>query len=345
MYDEDLNNTVNRENVMDISDNSVSNSNSIDSPDEDSSSNDSDSDENSNASVDSSNEDRSSYNSNSEYNSESNCNEEQEHLQFANDNERGQYVVKILRDWIQEGGIMSMRKLDSLLAKFHRMFPNVPLSYKTFLQTPDQIDINQINGGELWFKGIGFNLDLINLEEYLRTYNKILIDINIDGLPLFKSSSQRFWPILGKLIRSKSEPFIITIFKGSQDFVMDDLLNDFVKKIADLYRNGYIRNSTSYRFSIRYYILDAPARSKVKCCIEHGGYCACEKCEIVGEYVDNRMTYVELNEILRTDQSFLNQEQPYHHIGRSRLEVIGAGLVSQFCLDSLHLVYLGVFND
>lgn len=51
-----------------------------------------------------------------------------------------------------------------------------------------------------------------------------------------------------------------------------------------------------------------------------------------------------MNAALRTDQSFLNQEQPYHHTGRSRLEVIGAGLVSQFRLDSLHLIYLGVFK-
>lgn len=184
----------------------------------------------------------------------------------------------------------------------------------------------------------------MNLDKYLQNFNEILIDINIDGLPLFKSSSIRFWPILGKLVKSKNEPFIIAIFKGNQDPDMNDLLNDFVKEMIDLRRNGYVRNGTNYRLSIRHYILDAPARSKVKCCIEHGGYCACEKCEVVGDYIDNRMTYMELNEILRTDQSFLNQEQPYHHTGRSLLEVIETGLVSQFRLDSLHLVHLGVFK-
>jgi len=184
----------------------------------------------------------------------------------------------------------------------------------------------------------------MNLEKYLQNYNEILIDINIDGLPLFKSSLKRFWPILGKLVRSKNEPFIIAIFKGNCDPNMNDLLNDFVIEMADLQRNGYVRNGVSYKLSIRHYILDAPARSKVKCCIEHGGYCACEKCEVVGEYIDNRMTYLELDEVLRTDQSFFNQKQPYNHTGRSRLEVIGAGLVSQFRLDSLYLIYLDVFK-
>lgn len=73
-------------------------------------------------------------------------------------------------------------------------------------------------------------------------------------------------------------------------------------------------------------------------------WCACKKCEVVREYVDNRMTYMELDKNPRTDQSSLNQEQPYHHTGHSPLEVIRAGLVSQFCLDNLYLVYLGVLK-
>lgn len=287
----------------------------------------------------------SSDNSNSDSENNTDIEEERpEYLQFTDENERGQYVVKILREWVQEGGIMSMRKLNSLLKKLHRVFPIIPLSYKTLLQTPSQININEVSGGELWYKGIACNLDLMNLDEYLQNFNEILIDINIDGLPLFKSSSQRFWPILGKLVKSKNEPFIIAIFKGNKDPDMSNLLNDFVREMVDLRRNGYVRNGISYRLSIRHYILDAPARSKVKCCIEHGGYCACEKCEVVGHYIDNRMTYIEMDEKLRTDQSFFNQEQPNHHTGHSPLEVIEAGLVSQFRLDSLHLVYLGVFK-
>lgn len=144
----------------------------------------------------------SSDNSNSDSENNTDIEEERpEYLQFTDENERGQYVVKILREWVQEGGIMSMRKLNSLLEKLHRVFPIIPLSYKTLLQTPSQININEVSGGELWYKGIACNLDLMNLDEYLQNFNEILIDINIDGLPLFKSSSQRFWPILGKLVK------------------------------------------------------------------------------------------------------------------------------------------------
>jgi len=47
---------------------------------------------------------------------------------------------------------------------------------------------------------------------------------------------------------------------------------------------------------------------------------------------------------LRTDELFRNQEQPYHHQGRSPLLNIEALLVSQFRLDGLHLIDLGVFK-
>jgi len=85
-----------------------------------------------------------------------------------------------------------------------------------------------------------------------------------------------------------------------------------------------------------------PSRAKIKCCRDHAGYCACEKCEIIGEYIDNRITFVELNELLRTDESYNNQEQLYHHTGHSPLEEIGTGLVSQFRLDGMHLIFLSV---
>lgn len=107
-----------------------------------------------------------------------------------------------------------------------------------------------------------------------------------------------------KLVRIKNEPFIIILFKGRVDPSVRDFLKSFVKEVDHLLRNGYTNNDIAYKFSIRHYILDAPARAKIKCCIEHRGYCACEKCEVVGEWIDHCMTYVELDETLRTDESF-----------------------------------------
>ncbi|XP_036144320.1 uncharacterized protein LOC118646124 [Monomorium pharaonis] len=163
------------------------------------------------------------------------------------------------------------------------------------------------------------------------------ISLHYNEKPLIFLDNLRKYSVIQK------EPFIIAIFKEKVDPSVEDFLEPFVREVSHLLQNGYTINNIAYKFSIRHYILDAPARAKVKC-IEHGGYCACKKCEIVGEWIDNRVTYVELDKPLRTDESFRNQEQPYHHQGHSPLLNIEAQLVSQFRLDGLHLIDLGVFK-
>jgi len=45
--------------------------------------------------------------------------------------------------------------------------------------------------------------------------NMVSMQINIDGIPLFKSTGGQFWPILGKLaLPFPSEPFVIGISSG-----------------------------------------------------------------------------------------------------------------------------------
>ncbi|KAK3928289.1 DNA-directed RNA polymerase subunit gamma [Frankliniella fusca] len=110
---------------------------------------------------------------------------------------------------------------------------------------------------------------------------------------------------------------------------------------------GYENNGEVVAVEVTNFILDAPARSMVKCCIGHGGYGSCEKCCVVGEYSLGRIHFANVpdNCRLRTDQSFHDQSDRLHHVGRSPLEFINVGMVSQFRLDSMHLVYKdAIFN-
>ncbi|XP_066585440.1 uncharacterized protein [Prorops nasuta] len=228
-------------------------------------------------------------------------NREQEHLKFRDDCEKGQYITKILREWVQDAGLILVRRIDSLLTQFDKVFPNVAVSYKTLLHTPSNVIVKTIMNSNLWYKGIGVNLNSMNLEQYQDHYKEIVMDINIDGLPLFHSGIDKFWPLLGKVVGLVNEPIVIAIFKGKQNPSMNDLLEDFVVEVANLCNNGFLYHNINYNFSMRNYILDAPARSKVKFCVKHGGYFACEKCEVRCEYIDNRMTYAKLNATFRTD--------------------------------------------
>jgi len=66
-----------------------------------------------------------------------------------------EYVQEVLRQWARNGGGASMRKLDELLIRLSVVFPNLPKSYKTLLQTPRNIEVSEWEDGSLmWYKGI-----------------------------------------------------------------------------------------------------------------------------------------------------------------------------------------------
>ena len=64
------------------------------------------------------------------------------------------------------------------------------------------------------------------------------ITINIDGLPLTKSSQQQFWIILGSII-SHSNVFMIGIYHGNEKPIdVNNFLKDLVEEMKDMYENG-----------------------------------------------------------------------------------------------------------
>lgn len=221
----------------------------------------------------------------------------------------------------------------------------MPKSYKTLLRTPKHLDVSVLpDGSMLWYKGIVRNLDAMLLDEYLEKYGNIIIDVNMDGLPIAKSVRLKFWPQLGRLIHTDNDPFLICLYVGEWDPIdVHSYLHNFVTEVEYLLEHGYMCNGVRYPFILRNFVLDAPARSLVKCCVGHNGYGACEKCTVVGEYIDDRMTFLDLDAPLRTDESFGNQDDQLHHTGVTILLRI-ANMVSQFRLDSFHLVWHGGFR-
>lgn len=122
------------------------------------------------------------------------------------------------------------------------MFNYLPRSYKILLGTPRFINITHFeNGGQFWYRGIKNNLDVFILEEYLHRKEKIEIDINADGLPLFRSCKKKFWPILGHLVGTENELFVIAIYFGKSDpDNIEEFLTDFVNEAENLIMNGYV---------------------------------------------------------------------------------------------------------
>lgn len=171
------------------------------------------------------------------------------------------------------------------------------------------------------------------------------LQINIDGLPLFKSTQHQFWPILGRFINTdQKEPFIIGIFSGtSKPNDLDEYFREFLDEYNELHLNGLNLGVKVVYIDIHSVICDAPARAFIKCVKQYSGYHGCDKCIQEGEW-KGKMTFPETSSPRRTDESFLNMDDEDHHKGESPLTDINIGMVSQIPIDYMHLVCLGVMK-
>lgn len=117
--------------------------------------------------------------------------------QFITEPEKESSLADKLRSWALEFNV-TRRAITSLLKilKFSGM-SCLPNDCRTLLQTPRVVHIENVAGGKYWHHGLK-----IALETLFSSLNKnieIKLNINADGLPLFKSSAIEFWPLLANI--------------------------------------------------------------------------------------------------------------------------------------------------
>ncbi len=225
-------------------------------------------------------------------------------------------------------------------------FPDLPKSAATVMQTGKIRRTHTIVGNTYCYFGIKTELLSFRNVEMLRN-RTFSIQVNIDGLPLFKSSSVQFWPILGLIeqfdgvLQINREPFVIALYcDSSKPKNINKYFADFVQELNELKEQGVLINGYRYEVRLSALVCDTPARAFVKCVRGHGAYHGCDKCEQHGEYA-GRVIYPETAAALRTDASFALMSDKQHHIEQSPLAQISIGMVSQVPADYMHLVCLG----
>ena len=238
----------------------------------------------------------------------------------------------------------SREAVNELLKILSKQGLSVPKDSRTLLKSPRVVDVVSKCGGTFSYLGIKTGI-LIALENMQAVENEIFLDVDIDGVPLTKSSNSQLWPILGA-INNSDFVFVIAVFHSfSKPSSVDDYLSDFIKEARQLLKDGICYNDTHFKFSIRSFICDSPARSFLKCTIGHTGYHSCERCCIRGERVQNRIVFndVTFKEIDRNGTDFkLGSYMDNHQKNISSLVHLGIDCVNQFPLDYMHLVLLGV---
>lgn len=235
----------------------------------------------------------------------------------------------------------SHRSINELLVFFKKYFPELPKDARTLLKTPKVNCIIDMEPGEYVHIGLKRGLDRV-LDHQSILPTEITLTFNIDGLPLSRSSSSCFWPILCKP-NITNKILVVGVYHGySQPKNFNNFLRLFVDELKELMTEYKFKN-TLIKIRIHLFILDAVARAHVLCIKSHCGYFACNRCTQEGEF-HGGVTFPGIHAPKRTNESFRNQDDDEYHHGKTILEELDLDLVNQFSLDYLHLALLGVMK-
>ncbi|EFN71309.1 hypothetical protein EAG_00317, partial [Camponotus floridanus] len=133
---------------------------------------------------------------------------------------------------------------------------------RSLLKTPRRQEIRIVAPGIYYHFGL-LNSLLDILTSIKDNIDCVKITVNIDGLPLSKSSSQQFWPILGSIL-SYDNVFLIGLYHGNEKPAnSNDFLIDFVDEMKDICENGIDVNGRNIPCRLAALICDTPAKAFV----------------------------------------------------------------------------------
>ena len=253
-----------------------------------------------------------------------------------------------LASWLVDSQC-SREHADSLLSILRKHGLNLPKDSRTLRQvTPSIIPCSNKCGGSYYYFGLENTIVQFLKENpaFVNDQHVIELKVNVDGLPLKKSSADNFWPILCCV--KNYRPFVVCLFYGKgKPYSVQEFLSDFISEYKKLKSDNICYINKIFSVSILAFICDAPARSYLKCIKSHSGYNACERCQIKGRRVDNCIVYDNDEAVYRkrTDEEFIKYVyKDIHQNNISPLMELSFPCVTGFILDYMHTVCLGVLK-
>ena len=246
--------------------------------------------------------------------------------------------------WVNKHQIKH-QAIDGLLGLMNNHFhANLPKSARTLLKTVRNVDVVEKSG--MQYVNMGLKNQLCeNLKRYpvqiVQDVQQFSISINIDGLPLFKSTNKCLWPVLCSINLDPTVVFPVVITYGSSKPSNLEFLVDFVTELNDTMTNGILFGERNIQVKLLCIVCDAPAKAMVKGTKAYSGYYGCDNCNQKGLWV-GRVTYPETDVIERTNESFRNRTQPGHHMQWSPFLGVPIDMIRMFPIDYMHQVCLGV---
>lgn len=256
-------------------------------------------------------------------------------------------LAKDLSVWATQFNV-AQNAIDKLLKLLQKAGHRLPSTARGLLKPEKCVSVDKKS--DMQYVYLGFNKQL---EKYLKglkcksieIVSHFEISLNVDGLPLYKSSNICTWPILCAIMNVQPvHVFPVALCCGSTKPNNLDFLTDTITDLNELLMQGFIFDECLITVSLRCIVCDAPAKAMVKAVKLYSGYAGCDKCSQRGNW-QGRMTYPDIDNIeLRTDESFRSQIDTEHHHNTSPFCKLPIDMISTFPLDYMHQCCLGVMK-
>ncbi|XP_065084050.1 uncharacterized protein LOC135706363 [Ochlerotatus camptorhynchus] len=268
-------------------------------------------------------------------------------------------LASFIQNWSLEYKIPHAA-LKPLLNRLYIVDRTLPTDPRRLLGTHHkEPDLVKIEGGQYGHQGLDACLRRVFWD--LNQSRCISINLNIDGLPLYKNGTDQVWPILMNIFDlPEMKPMIIGIFHGKSKLkFVEEFLKLFVDEAEPILKSGISINNNLLSVKIRAFICDSPARAFIKGSVNFTSFHGCLKCITVGERSNDLPVNIfpVTNASKRTDEGYRNRSYGEHHqvykvrengklkqifvatpLRRLPIDMVEEIIVS----DSLHLLHLGI---
>ena len=224
------------------------------------------------------------------------CNSSSSESTDSGDSDSDANLKTDLIDWvnlyqIKHKAVDSLQKI--LKESGHDQLPG---SATSLIKTARYVPITEKSGMEYIYFPVKEEL----MRQFLRyptmmkeSVTTLEISLNIEGLPLFKSSNKTLWPVLCGIMNVQPVaifPVALTYGRSKPTDLL--FLQDTVDELNYLLEHGLNVDGKVIPVTLRCIVCDAPARALVKGTKLYSGYFGCDKCAQKGEWI-GRIVYPE----------------------------------------------------
>ena len=206
----------------------------------------------------------------------------------AEDSDTSKNFKTTLAKWMTKNNITQNASDDLLKLLRESGHPNLPKTARSLLRTPRDTQTEDKSGMEYKYLGLIPALKGVLQGQMANNteISELKLSLNIDGLPIFKSTNNSLWPILCQVMNLQPPVvFPIALTYGKSKPTDLTFLDDTIADLQNIIQNGLLVDEKAYKVSLECIVCDAPGKAMVKNIKLYCGYYGCDKCSQKGVYI------------------------------------------------------------